>query len=84
MASFQAKTGWETLIKRENKNYCSDQFLPDSLQRIQKKQKKKNKKTSLWLLFKPKQVGKYRERQKIKIIVPISSYPTHYREFKKN
>ena len=30
MASFQAKTGWETSIKRENKNYRSDQFLPDS------------------------------------------------------
>ena len=44
MASFQAKTGWETLRKRENKNYCSDQFLPDSLQRIPKKQKKKIKK----------------------------------------
>ena len=29
MASFQAKTGWETSIKRENKNYRSDQFLPD-------------------------------------------------------
>ena len=80
---FKPKTGWETLRKRENKNYRSDQFLTDSLQRIPKKQQK-NKKTSLWLLFKPKYVGKCRERQKIKIIVPISSYPTHYREFQKN
>ena len=31
MASFQAKTGWERPRKRENKNYPSDQFLPDSL-----------------------------------------------------
>ena len=32
----------------------------------------------------PKQVGKARERVKIKIIVPISSYPTRYKEFQKN
>ena len=30
MASFQAKKGWEKPRKRENKNYYSDQFLPDS------------------------------------------------------
>ena len=29
MTSFQAKTGWESLRKSENKNYRSDQFLPD-------------------------------------------------------
>ena len=29
MASFQAKTGWETSRKREKKNYRSDQFQPD-------------------------------------------------------
>ena len=29
MASFQARIGWERLRKRENKNYRSDQFLPD-------------------------------------------------------
>ena len=60
MASFQSKTGWKMLRKSENKNYHSDQFLPDLEQRIPKKQQKnsKNQKTSLWLLFKPKQVGK--------------------------
>ena len=43
MALFQAKTGWEWLRKRKNKNYRSDQFLPDPLQRIPKKlQKLKN------------------------------------------
>ena len=31
MASFQAETRWETLRKSENKNYRSDQFLPDTL-----------------------------------------------------
>ena len=31
MASFQAKTCWESQRKNENKNYRSDQFLPDPL-----------------------------------------------------
>ena len=31
MASFQAKTGPERPRKRENKNYRSDQFLPNLL-----------------------------------------------------
>ena len=30
MALFQAKIGWEWPRKRENKNYRSNQFLPDS------------------------------------------------------
>ena len=29
MASFQAKAGWESPRNCENKNYCSDHFLPD-------------------------------------------------------
>ena len=29
MASFQSKTGWKRLRKRENKNYRSVSFLPD-------------------------------------------------------
>ena len=29
MASLQAKIGTKWSRKRENKNYCSDQFLPD-------------------------------------------------------
>ena len=40
MASFQAKTGWETPRKRENKNYNSDQFLPNMEMIIPKKQRK--------------------------------------------
>ena len=39
-ASFQAKTGCERTRKRENKNYHSDQFLPDPQSKIQKKYKK--------------------------------------------
>ena len=34
--------------------------------------------------FKPKQVGKVREREKRKIIVPFRSYPTRNRKFQKN
>ena len=30
MASFQAKTGWKRLEKRENKNYRFASFLPDA------------------------------------------------------
>ena len=44
MASFQAKTGWERPGKSENKNYRSDQFLPDPLKRIPKKQQNNSKK----------------------------------------
>ena len=43
MDSFQAKTGWERLRKRENKNYRSDKFLPNPKQRIKKKKKKAKK-----------------------------------------
>ena len=85
LPSFQVKAGWKSLRKSENKNYRSDQILYDSLQGIAKKLQKnsKNSKTPLWLLFKPKQVGKDWERVKIKIIVPISSYSTCYKEFQK-
>ena len=31
MASFQAKTGWKSPRKNENKNYRSDQLLPNPL-----------------------------------------------------
>ena len=37
MASFQAKIGWKSPRKKENKNYRSDQFLPDPLSRTAKK-----------------------------------------------
>ena len=38
--------------------------------------------TPLWRLFKPKQVGKGQEREKIEIIVTINSYPTRNIEFR--
>ena len=39
---------------------------------------------ALWHPFKPKQLGKGRERVKIKIIVPLRSYPMRNRKFQKN
>ena len=45
---------------------------------------KKIQKIQLWHHFKPKQVGKGCEREKIKIIVPLCSYPTGQRKFQKN
>ena len=44
MACFQAKTGWERPRKSDNKNYRSNLFLPDLLQRLPKNSKKKKKK----------------------------------------
>ena len=41
MASFQAKIVWKMPRKREIKNYCFVPFLPDALQKIPKKFKKK-------------------------------------------
>ena len=39
---------------------------------------------ALWHPFKPKQVGKGGEREKIKIIVSFRSYLTRYGKFQKN
>ena len=78
LASFQAKIGWKRLKKRENKNYRFVSFQPDGRQKIPK-----NKKIPLWLQFKPKQAGKGREIEKIKIIVPFRSHLTRNRKFQK-
>ena len=50
----------EKAENRENKNYGSVPFLPDGVEKIQKKQQKisKNRKIPLLLHFKPDQVGK--------------------------
>ena len=79
MASFQAKIGWKMPRKIENKNFFPICYYPTRNRKFQKNCKKieKTKKIPLWLHFKPKQVGKGRERAKIKIIIPIRSYPTH-------
>ena len=86
MASFQAKIGWEMPRKRKNKYFISVPFRPDGQQKIPKNEKKiqKNQKIPLWLHFKPKQVGKGREIEKIKMVVPFRSHPTRNRKFQKN
>ena len=45
MVSFRAKPGWERPRKSENKNYQSDQFLPQPQQRIEKEKQEKIQKT---------------------------------------
>ena len=84
MASFKAKIGWKWGLN-ENKNYHSIRFLPNALQKIPKKQQKnyKNLKILLWFHYKPKQVGKGRERAKMKIVVSFHSYLKPNRKFKK-
>ena len=44
----------------------------------------KNQKIPLWLHFKAKQVGKDREIEKIKNVVPFRPHPTRNRKFQKN
>ena len=87
MASFQAKIGRKRQRKRENKK-LSFLFVParrviENSKKIAKKFKKL-KKIILWLHFQQKQVGKGREREKIKIVVPSRSPPTRNRKFQKN
>ena len=43
MASFQAKTGWKRMRKRENKNYHYVSFLPEAQQKTPTKQQKNSK-----------------------------------------
>ena len=73
MASFPAKTDWDRPKKGENKNYRSDQFLPNPLWRIPRKIAK-NFKKPLRLPFGPKDVRKARERKKKKL--SFRSIPT--------
>ena len=83
MDSYQAIIGWKRMRKREDKNYRSVMFQPDTQQKISKKQQK-NSKIPLWIHCKPKQAGIVLERKKIKIIVPFRSNPTHNRKLQKN
>ena len=68
MAPFHAKIGWKKWRQSENKNYRSILFPPD---------------VPLWLHFKPKYVGKAREREKIKIIIQFWSCPTRNKKLQK-
>ena len=51
----------------------------ENLKKIQKVNK-----IPLWLHFKPKSIGKGRERDKIKIIVTFRPYPMRNLKFQKN
>ena len=73
-------------IKKTKQKIVPMSSYPTYNREFQKNNKKfqKIKKTPLWLLFKPKQVGNDREREEIKKIVPLSSYKTRNRKLKKN
>ena len=59
-------------------------FQPQIGWKMQRKRENKNTIKALWHPIKPKQVGKGREREKIKIIVPLRSYTTRNLKFQKN
>ena len=85
MASFQAKIGWRRPRKGKNKNCLSVPFLPRQVIENSKKREKKskNQKIPLWLNSKPKQVGKGRGMEKIKIAFPFRSHSNCSRKFQK-
>ena len=73
MASFQAKIGWIRLIKRENKN-CRSVLTRRVIENSKKIANKfKNQKNAIQASFQAKIDWEGREREKIKIIVPIRS-----------
>ena len=81
MASFQAIIGRKRMRNRENKNYRSVSFLPDTYQKIPKKFKKL--KNTIMNLFQAKIGWKSMRKIEIKIFVPFRSSPTRNRKFKK-
>ena len=48
MATFQAKIGWKTMRKRENKNYHYISFLPEAYLKIPRKWQKNSKKIKIY------------------------------------
>ena len=48
MATFQAKIGWKTMRKRENKNYHYISFLPEAKFKITRKLQKNSKKIKIY------------------------------------
>ena len=83
MASSKAKTGRQRLRMRQKENSRFEPFQLDLEEGIPEKQQK-NEKTSLWILFKPKQEGQAKNEREKNILVPIHSNPTRNREFQKN
>ena len=67
MTSFQAKIVWKRPRKRENKNYRFVSFLPDALQKIQKKYqkiKKINKKNHYGIISSQNSLKKVKKERK--------------------
>ena len=83
MASSKAKTGRQRLRMRQKENSRFEPFQLDLEEGIPEKQQK-NEKTSLWILFKPKQEGQAKNEREKNILVPIHSNSTRNREFQKN
>ena len=85
MASFQAKTGWKRLKKRENNNYRFVSFLLDGQQKIPTKQQKysENSKIPLWFHLMPKQVEKRMRKRENKNFCSVQ-FLTRNRNFQKN
>ena len=77
MESFQTKLVWKRPRKRENKNYRFVSFLPNTLQKIQKKyqKNKKIKKNTIMTSFQAKIVWKMPRKRENKnyCFVPILS-----------
>ena len=73
MNSFQDKIGCKRMRKREIKMIVPFLSYPTRNRKFEKNSK--NLKIPLGLQYKPKQVEKGREREKIKNIVPLRSYP---------
>ena len=84
MASLQAKLSWERLRKREKKSFQQVPTWPviENFKKIVKKFK--NLENTIMASFQAKICWEGWEREKIKKIVPMSSYPTGNKEFQKN
>ena len=71
-------------IAKKFKNTIMASFSPKMGCKMPWKRENKNTIVALWHPFKPKQVGKGQEREKIKIMVPFHSYTTRNWKFQKN
>ena len=85
MASFQAKIGLKTPRMRENKNYRSIPFLPDTKQKIKKKIAKKFKglKNTIIASFQAKIGQKMLKKREYKNYRSVSFQPDAKQEIQK-
>ena len=84
MASFQAKIGWKSSKKRENKKYRSVSFLLDALQKISKKRQKfKKLKNTIIVSFQAKVGWKSPRKGENKNFCSISFLPDAQQKIQK-